>query len=259
MRMNTRYSTAILTMALGVGVVAIPAIAETTAGFSAASDYVFRGFSRTDENAAVQAYIDHQTKNGFYAGGRGSNVDFYDPSEGTNMDVELDAYLGIRGAFNEDWRWDTHLTRYMFSQLGKLSNDNDYNELSAGLSFKDRISANVAYSDDVFHSGGAGYYYALTSDFPLPLPYQLSVHAGVGYSDLTDALGFGYYDWQLGVAKKLRSMTFGLTYYDTDAGGVSLFGDQAGEKAVLSFSKALRFGSSQKGSGAAGGSGAAAF
>ena len=54
------------------------------------SDYVFRGFSQTGEDPAIQGGVD-LTAGKFYAGAWASNVDF-----GDDTDAEVDLYGGYR-------------------------------------------------------------------------------------------------------------------------------------------------------------------
>ena len=54
------------------------------------SDYIFRGFSQTGEDPAIQGGVD-LTSGSFYAGAWASNVDF-----GDDTDAEIDVYGGYR-------------------------------------------------------------------------------------------------------------------------------------------------------------------
>ena len=71
---------------------------QLTYNFSATSEYVFRGFSQSAENPAVQAGAD-LTYKWFYAGIWGSLIDFGKDGNFPNFDVahtEIDYYVGIK-------------------------------------------------------------------------------------------------------------------------------------------------------------------
>lgn len=78
--------------------IAIPAMAQdappsdwTMSGSATfATDYIFRGFSQTDERPTVQGSIGVNHSSGFSVSLWGSNVDFNDGDEGTS---EIDATL----------------------------------------------------------------------------------------------------------------------------------------------------------------------
>ncbi|MFT6428417.1 MAG: hypothetical protein ACJAVC_001700, partial [Brevundimonas sp.] len=82
------------TFAAGLIGLAAPASAQSTVDVAwnvgAVSDYVFRGFSQTSENPAIQGGVD-LTSGSFYAGAWASNVDF-----GDDTDAEVDLYGGYR-------------------------------------------------------------------------------------------------------------------------------------------------------------------
>ena len=71
-----------------------------SANVALTTDYVFRGFSQTDENAAIQGGFD-ATCGRFYAGIWASNLDFggATTSSGATVDVaniEIDYYAGVK-------------------------------------------------------------------------------------------------------------------------------------------------------------------
>ena len=64
---------------------------EIEANVSLATDYVFRGFSQTNEDPAISGGFDYGFEGGFYLGVWGSNVNF---GEGSNTSTEIDLYGG---------------------------------------------------------------------------------------------------------------------------------------------------------------------
>jgi uncharacterized protein (TIGR02001 family) len=80
-------------LALGLTGLAAPASAQDAKvafNVGVTSDYVFRGYSQTNEDPAIQGGVD-LTAGSFYAGAWASNVDF-----GDDTDAEVDVYGGYR-------------------------------------------------------------------------------------------------------------------------------------------------------------------
>jgi uncharacterized protein (TIGR02001 family) len=73
---------------------AVEQMFDVAFGATVTSDYIFRGITQTDHNAAVQGYVE-PSFGIFYAGIWASNVAF-----GGESDVEIDYYAGIRPEFD---------------------------------------------------------------------------------------------------------------------------------------------------------------
>ncbi len=99
--------------------------AKVTVNAAVTSDYVFRGFSQTNEDPAVQAGVD-LTVGSFYAGAWASNVDF-----GDNTEAEIDLYGGFRGEA-KGYAWDVGVVTYLYAP--GANGDYDYVELKAAVS-----------------------------------------------------------------------------------------------------------------------------
>ena len=69
--------------------------------FAATSDYLVRGISRSNEDAALQADIHVAADSGLIGGAFASSVKF-DPQDRRN--AELSAFLGFAWQPNGDWR-----------------------------------------------------------------------------------------------------------------------------------------------------------
>lgn len=120
--------------------------------FAVTNDYVFRGFSQSAENPALQAGVD-VTYKWFYIGAWGSGIDFgKDPGPSRDVaHVELDLYAGIKptlGRFNFDFGviYYTY-PRARDSGTGAFQELN-YFELKAGVStelWKDGTIGVTAY------------------------------------------------------------------------------------------------------------------
>ena len=69
---------------------------EMSANIGITSNYVFRGRTQTQDQAAISGGLDYEYGNGFYAGTWMSNVDI-----GGGGQTELDIYGGYTGSFDE--------------------------------------------------------------------------------------------------------------------------------------------------------------
>jgi len=208
---------------------------STSASVALSSDYVWRGYSQTEEEAAISGSFDYAHASGFYAGTWASNVDFSDDAS-----IEIDVYAGFGGEFGESGiSYDLGVLRYIYD-----GEDYDWNEFygSVGYSF---FSLGVAYSSDVYGSDEDGIYYSLGFDYDLPANFALS--AGVGYYDYDTAVyGAGNpdsaVDYRIGVSKELAGFGFDVTYYDTDSDGETLYNgtdEVADGRVVFTISKSM--------------------
>ena len=94
---------------------------EYSANVALTSDYVWRGYTQTDEGFATQGGFDINHETGIYVGTWGSNVKFLEdntvePSD--RADVELDLYLGYGGELDHGVSYDVQVTRYMYPGSG---------------------------------------------------------------------------------------------------------------------------------------------
>ncbi len=83
---------------------------EFSWGVAATSNYIFRGETQSDDQPAIQGYVEGAV-GVFYAGAWGSTVDLDDDS------FELDLYAGVRPAFG-DISFDIGYVRYFYDESG---------------------------------------------------------------------------------------------------------------------------------------------
>lgn len=188
---------------------------------SLASDYVFRGATQTQRKPALQPGINYDIgDSGWYAGAWGSNVDY-----GTGSPkVELDAFVGWSHALDDDWTVDLSLTRY--SYLGEASDfgDIDYNELIGQVTWQQRITFTLGYTNDYAHSGLTGTYGALAAVWEVGNGFKLTTEVGrSGFEGDGD-----YNDWTLSVGRQFGPANIGLAWYDTNQDG-----ERASDSVVL--------------------------
>ena len=233
---NTRSRRGMVPLGLALGMSLLPGVAAAqsstdpawSAGGSvtAATDYVWRGVSQTDEDPALllDLYAAHQS--GWYVGASAANVDFGDPEDG--MDYELSPYIGWAGELGAT-ELDVFVSRVMYPGAND-GYDIDYTEIEATLGFADYYHVGVAYSPDIFNLGEPGWYYNAGAAWPMGgSGITLAVQAG--HYDLRDAGGDSYNDWLVGLSREMGPFNVQLQYTDTSSYGEPL-GDSVGDPAL---------------------------
>jgi uncharacterized protein (TIGR02001 family) len=194
-----------------------PARAVTVAGDIAyTSDYVFRGISATAGRSAGQIDLHVSFENGTFLGAFASTLGrvWYLPYGNFGWDYELEEYLGHR--FDLSSTWSATLTAVNYSyQGGNAPSSNDYQELSAAVSYLDSWTVTLAADPNaVRYDRGyrLGRYpaYTLDASAQLPLIGRLFVTAGAGYYTSEHA-GYGY--GNAGLAFEFRSLRLDAGYY----------------------------------------------
>ena len=200
-----------------------PAIAWNVA---ASSDYVFRGVSQTEEDAAISGGVD-LTNGRFYAGAWASNVAF--PGD-PDTNAEIDLYAGIRPEFS-GWNWDLGAVGYFYTGQ-PAGADYDYVEARVAASRAigpATVGAAIFWSPDFFGASEdeATYVEANTAFSPVD---NWTVSGAVGRQFLSS--DFDYTTWNLGAAYQLtENLALDLRYHDTDEHD---FGPIYGSRAVAS-------------------------
>ena len=181
-----------------------------TFNLGAATDYVFRGVSQTDNAPQVFGGADAEFARIGYAGVWLSNVDF-----GNGTRLEYDLYAGLKPTLGP-LVLDLGVSRYGYARSPAGSHQ-DYVEWKAGAAWpldEATLGLAVYYSDNYFGDTGAATYYELTGASPLPGRFSLS--GAVGRQVLKGPLD--YTTWNLGLGYALNDhLGVDLRYWDTDA------------------------------------------
>ncbi len=184
-----------------------------TANLAVTTDYVFRGYTQTGEDAAVQGGVDWADPSGWYIGAWASNIDF---GPGDDASMEVDLYGGYAWEIN-DVSYDLGVIYYAYPGADEMSGY-DFIEayLSLGYDLEAvSLSAAVNFTPDNFGETGNGWY--LTGGLSRALSEALSVDANVGFSQVTPDFGEDYLDWNLGLSYSFSRFAMDLRYHDTDA------------------------------------------
>lgn len=186
-----------------------------SANMALATDYVWRGYSQTLENPAIQGGLDWSSESGWYVGTWGSNVDFGDAAN-----LELDLYGGWGTELSNGVGIDLGFIQYLYYDTDA---DLDFNEIYAGVSYSG-ISATVSYDPDNKNSYiDLGYEYEFANGIGLGLHVgsyaidEASIDDNGTELDLTDDLITfdDYTDYSITFSKSYAGLDFGLGYYDT--------------------------------------------
>lgn len=202
---------------------------DIEANVALATDYVFRGFSQTNEDPAISGGFDYDFGNGFSVGTWASNVNF-----GDNTSTEIDLYGGYSFDVSEGVSID--LSYLYFAYPGETDGLN-YSEFVAGIGFGD-LGFSLVYSPDYFGSESDAI--VLNADYSKSLGENLSFSAHLGYSDVDeddffDAGESSYVDYSIGLGTSAAGVDLALTLYGTDLDDI----DAADDRIVFSISKSL--------------------
>jgi uncharacterized protein (TIGR02001 family) len=192
-----------------------------------ATDYIYRGISQTRGEPALQGGLQLQTPSGWSAGLWGSTVDFHS-RRGPTYEIALHATR----AWSLGPDWSTQLSAAHHEYPNEARTDYDYDELTASLSFQQRVTASVAWSPNTSRYGDgrmAANRRALSYEMTVlqPLNAYWSLSAGAGHYDLRDLFGIGYWFWNAGIAFSWDTLQVDLLHIDADATAERLFGYSA--------------------------------
>ena len=171
-----------------------------SANVALTTDYVFRGTSFSNNEAAVQGGFDAEHTSGVYAGIWGSSIDGY------NGGAEIDYYIG--------WAGD----------VGPVGLDVGVTEYTApGDSSFDGTEFFIGASTGVGPGSVALYYYD-ADDYDGEQTWELSGEVPVGMITLGAAVGTRDYDtntsdydyWSVSASTELGGYGFSINFSDTD-------------------------------------------
>ncbi|WP_019592249.1 TorF family putative porin [Thioalkalivibrio sp. ALRh] len=194
------------------------AAAELSVNIGAVSNYYFRGFSETDDGAAIQGGIDYEHESGFYVGTWLSNVDF-----GDDTSYEMDLYLGFADEFDNGFGYDVGYLYYAYPDArddsGSLSAD--FGEVYGEISFDTGpvgLYTGMAYvvndsSDSALEKKDMYYYAGL--DIPFMDVYSAGFLVGRTNFDDSDLDNYTHYTASLSRdAGDWGEFSFNLEYVD---------------------------------------------
>lgn len=199
------------------------------------SDYVFRGISQSDGNAAIQGSLDY-AQGVFYAGAWGSSINFGAVGPTDLAPLELDLYAGVKpttGPVN----WDLGVIAYLYPNSTDALGEIDYYEGKVAASITPgggplTIGGAVYYSPEFTFETGTAWYAELNGSYAVN--DALSLVAAYGHQDVED-IG-DYNTWNIGARYSVAGFALGLTYSDSNAYDEGFVGDETLSDGRVTFS-----------------------
>ena len=196
---------------LTAGAASAQSAPEVAWNLGVVSDYVFRGYSQTLEDPAIQGGVD-ATIGAFYVGAWASNVDF-----GDDTDAEVDLYGGYRGEA-AGFAFDVGAVGYGYVNAPDGA-DYDYVELKAAASRAigpATFGAAVYWSPDFFGLDKEATYVEANAAFAPADKWTVSAAIGHQSLDVND----DYTTWNIGVGYAVTDhVAIDVRYHDTDVDG----------------------------------------
>ena len=185
------------------------------------SDYVFRGVSQTMSSPALQGSLNVSHDNGFFAYVWASNVDYV--AEGAPDDgakIEVDLFIGYSLGLSDRITATASWVRYAFPGMQDEIRY-DFSEWTGAVTADDRHSVTVAYSPDVFGSGGSSLYYSASTMFELPANLELALE--LGRYDLRNSYAESYDHAAVSIAGSFEALNWTLAYHRTSNDAKKIF------------------------------------
>ena len=192
----------LVAVAASIGSVNAFAVEGLTANVAATNNYVWRGVSQTNDQAAVSGGLDYAAASGFYVGSWVSNVDFNDDTT-----AEVDLYAGY-GWQSGEFEFDLGYLYYGYPGGDAI----DFSEVYASVSWQVlTVGINVLADSDWNSDFGDDSYLYADLAFEISDGLELAFHYGLSEFDA----GNDYSDY--GVSLSKNGFTFSVTDVDDDA------------------------------------------
>ena len=192
------------------------AAAELSANGAIASNYIWRGVSQTENQAAGQGGIDWSDDSGLYAGTWVSNVDF--SAAGGELGYEMDVYAGFAGEAG-DIGYDLGVITYQYPMEPNINFTEVYVSGSVSLltvGVASTVDAASGNDGGVFDQGDL--YINASLDFTAGKS-DVSVYGGSYSFDNDGAVGVGDVDYNhFGASIGKDGFTFAVDKNDIDGG-----------------------------------------
>jgi uncharacterized protein (TIGR02001 family) len=227
------------------------AYAEIHGTITGTTNYVWRMYSKSNNNPAIQGNLDYQHSSGFYTGASVSNFNFGKSEQDEELSfpnsaqVEITPYVGWSYKFADDWRMDLQYSHYFYDSL-IFDRNSDYNEFYLFLHYKGLLSTQISYIDDYYGLGRGALFPELTGRYPIT--DYLEISSTFGYAYVKEALAADYPYWNVGLTGRYKFIALDLRYYDAreiyylDANGQKAFTDHPETiKAMVVFSLSVGF------------------
>lgn len=192
------------------------------------SDYRLQGLSLSASAAAAQAELHFrlptEDRGAWYAGLWASSVRL---SNQSSSSAQIGAFVGRQFALGPDWLGSVSVSHYAHP-WNALLKQYDYDELTVAASFRDRLKFTATWSPDSdlysyygFIENRRSLAYELAGTLPVRGAFAAS--AGVGYRDVTDFFGTGYWYGSAGLSYDRGRVHASVLRIQTDRTARQLF------------------------------------
>lgn len=205
-RSGATLAAAVLSLAAALPAGTAHSAVDTSALLRLTSNYEYRGYTLSDNHAAIQANVDLAWSNGFFLGTWVSSADVGGAELATNP------YLGKPFSLSPDWQLIPSIAGYFFSDK---VNDNSasYAEVALRLAYRDIGSMQVSMAPDYYGTGAD--VPACELELRYPLSDTIEVSGGIGYQASRNALNYDGLYSNVGIAWFiLPNLTLDLRYHD---------------------------------------------
>ncbi|MBL9069109.1 MAG: hypothetical protein JNM03_03880 [Sphingopyxis sp.] len=208
-----------------------------TGSATVVSDYRFRGFSQSNEKAAIQGGFTIGHDSGLYAGTWGSSIGF-------NNGTEIDVFAGFAKEVTPGLTADVGATLYLYPGVNNTTVIEPYASLT-GTVGPASIKGGIAWAPGGQNSLGDASAVYLYSDVGVPLgdlPVKLKGHFGYAKSDsFLGGLDGDVIDYSVGVDFTWKVLTLGVAYVNTDAPKLGGYKEGVGADGAVVFSLGAAF------------------
>ncbi|MFZ5748915.1 MAG: TorF family putative porin [Pseudomonadota bacterium] len=181
-------------------------------GATVVSDYRFRGFSQTNEEATIQGTFTISHESGLYVGTWGSGIGF---ANGT----EIDLYGGYSTDITDGVGIDVGATVYLYPGASNSTIIEPYAKLKTSIG-PASLTTGIAWAPGGQDSlgGDSGVYVSGDLGLSVPgTPLSVTGHAGWAKSDsFLGGLDGEVFDYSIGVSASWKALTLGVAYVNTD-------------------------------------------
>ncbi|MBX3595846.1 TorF family putative porin [Sphingomonas sp.] len=201
------------------------------------SDYRFRGFSQTNEEATIQGGFTVSHESGLYLGTWGSGIGF---ANGT----EIDVFGGFATKVSSGVTLDVGATLYLYPGTSSSSIIEPYASVSGDLG-PASVKLGVAWApggQDSLGDDSAVYIYTDLGVGIPQTPLKLKGHVGYAKSDsFLGGLDGDVFDYSVGAEVSWKALTFGISYVNTDAPRLGGYKESVGADGAVLFTLGASF------------------
>jgi uncharacterized protein (TIGR02001 family) len=176
MRVSTQFQQPFRTLALSVlpWLLAPAAQAQLSGSAGLLSNYLYRGISLSDNQAAARLALNYDGAAGWYVGGQAVNGQL---AIEDHRSLQWTGYAGYAQRLASGLSWETGMTAYAFPQTSNWN----FREVYIGLA-GDALSGRLHYAPDYLGFGERTLYGELSGGWILAPRWQAFWHGGYLYS-----------------------------------------------------------------------------